>query len=638
MNFFKGDSSKQPIAIQSEPASPERTKTSKILSAVSYSALDKKSQKTVMALYSQYASGDEDFNLVNAFKDHTLDVFRQKIPLANATQRFQDRIANLNPASFQYLSKAQTDQLIHELSFGFYLLSAQYYIDETESRRQHLQKYSDDIKKTAHYLTMLRSSQRLTKPELMLRQEQETHEKHCKYLALKTGQDLGKKVAESPTATTKTLRKWMDDFNERRLYWVWGGGLLATILELIPDSVSGKKRTQDALAAPADILGNISWSLYYARFGLELTLLLKHTFKGPWMNEREELIPRDERALAQWNERKFILLNDFIWGAVNLVTFFWLVGKGMLGYWGNALTVGPLLFDASMALWRLEEEKTKHLAQMILFEKDLEAINLKIEKAKDQEKAALLLEKSNLEKAKRKLELDRKYQYYHAQADLVYSVSLIVAFFIAVSLLIPPGILAAQAATMISLAGALLCFALTLAYNGVKGGINIAHQKAIKKEADQNCQKLIALFKEETDPRVKKLLYLDILQEKAESDFRAKLINYEKAKVIRSIVIDSLIPPLIFLSFMFLPTGAALGILAAGFAIILLSNLILKKFEPKKGDLPKIDGDIYEAFEKEPSLDVLNKIEKSASFFKPAPSDDKSESITSDYQPDISST
>ena len=132
---------------------------------------------------------------------------------------------------------------------------------------------------------------------------------------------------------------------------------LKTVLSQIPEGFYNINQAQEAIRAPDPYTGYLSWTLYYFRYSLHLSLLLKHTIKGPWMSAEEAKTPWYERFQTQWTQRKFILLNDALWGTANLVTFFWLTGKGVLGTVGDALTIGLLVFDIAVTFWDFEEQK-----------------------------------------------------------------------------------------------------------------------------------------------------------------------------------------------------------------------------------------------------------------------------------------
>ena len=75
------------------------------------------------------------------------------------------------------------------------------------------------------------------------------------------------------------------------------------------------------------------------------------------------------------------------------------------------------------------------------------------------------------------------------------------------------------------------------------------------------------------------------------------MIRYQKMKLVRSVLVDALVPSLVFAGFVFMPLGVGLAVVAAGFALMIVSHYILKRYEPKAGKLPSFDEHDYTAFE-----------------------------------------
>lgn len=244
-------------------------------------------------------------------------------------------------------------------------------------------------------------------------------------------------MAEIAEAKTGTLIGWMSDVNERRLYWVWGGGMLSSVIEMLPDDFYRKAQAQKAVSAPAPITGYMSWVLYYTRFAINLSLLLKHSIDGPWMSEEERKIPAWERFKTQWNQRKFSLLNDSIWGLANMACFFWLKGPGAMGMAGNVATAGLLLMDLSLSIWRFYEESTAYNKRIQAMYDAYDRLKGKLKKAEesstpDPDRIAEL--QRQLREANRlimRTELDWKYKKLNMINDMAYAGGLLAAFCVA---------------------------------------------------------------------------------------------------------------------------------------------------------------------------------------------------------------
>ncbi|WP_133128075.1 hypothetical protein [Legionella nagasakiensis] len=578
---------------------------SSILRHTSFSTLDEADQDAVRQLFNDVYQKEQTMTL------DILELFKHRQFLSTSLELYSKKLARTNPASFKFLSKEQRIVLEEELLFTFYLLSAQYRLDEAESRRQNLQQRSEQIKHCAKLINQLRQSSLKTTPETLLNSAIDDSEKHLKYLGLTiAGPFVAERVVEFSGGKTGVIKGWMGDINERRLYWVWGGGLLSSVIGLMPDHIGHKDSAQQALNAPAPVLGYASWILYYARFGIELFLLLKHTIKGPWMSKAEKQIPAWERFKTQWQQRKFMLLNDAVWATVNLVTFFWLNGSGMLGYWGNVITAGLLLIDASLNLWRFYEETTQHNEELARYARDIEALHAKLrdEDEKNAEARRLLQRQiASLEKTQQQCEFDWKYKKYKLINDVTYALAIIVAFSVVCCFFFPPAAIAPASALILGVAGAALCFGLTLGYAAVSGGIDIAKSRTTGKLALAECKTLLELFNESDNEFEKKQLYLDMKQLMAETDYQERLIRFQKISLVRSVLIDAMLPALMFVSLMFMPLGIGIGVIAAGMALAVLSRIILKRFEPKEKALPEFDEEDYQQFASNPVLAHFNK-------------------------------
>ena len=99
--------------------------------------------------------------------------------------------------------------------------------------------------------------------------------KPAAYTGIQTGLCLGQRSMDILT--------WV---NEKRLYWVWGGGLLRTVLSLLQEDFYNQQNATLVATAPSRFTGYLSWSLYFARFALNSFLLINDTF-SPELTEKE---------------------------------------------------------------------------------------------------------------------------------------------------------------------------------------------------------------------------------------------------------------------------------------------------------------------------------------------------------------
>lgn len=574
-----------------------------ILESSAFSSLDETAQAEVSAVFNDYiAAGEHTFNF------DVIAAAKHRRSLSTSLSLYSARLAQTNSASFKFLTDAERAAKEQELLFTFYLLATQFRLDEAEHRRQSHGERLAQIHQCTRLIYSLRQSASKDTPAAQQQAAIDDSEKTLKYLGLTIiGPEVAKRVAEMASAKSSTTVHWMSEFNSRRLYWVWGGGLLTSVISMLPDGFGDKLQGETVLAAPSPALGYISWILYYARMGISLGLLLKHTIAGPWMSKEERKIPAFERFKTQWDKRKFSILNDAVWATVNLVTFFWLTGNGMLGYYGNVLTAGLLLFDVCMNVWRLLEEQTRHAAQLQKYNNDILKLQARIAAAQEDsdEKKSLEAQLKNLAAVRKEFEREGKYKHYSAINDLVYSVSLFAAFAVVCCLFVPPAIIPAATSLLLGVVGAGICFTLTVAYSIASTAIEIAKFRSKKQAIYEEAENLLQAFKDCTDPNTKKLLYLDIKQALAESAYQEKLAQFQKIKLIRGIFIDAFMPPIILASLLFLPLGAGLGVIAAAIAIGIISYFIVNRLEPKAEQLPSFSETAYKTFESAPSLEIL---------------------------------
>lgn len=126
----------------------------------------------------------------------------------------------------------------------------------------------------------------------------------------------------------KDFIQYIDDRNNTRLFWVWGRPNLDLALEY-----ANQTEARAQLAGTTYLPGQISWSLYLFRGTLFFLKYMNKRFNDPkWLREMTELTS-EERAIyraqylqACWDVYKYRILNDYVWGPINLVCFEWWTG------------------------------------------------------------------------------------------------------------------------------------------------------------------------------------------------------------------------------------------------------------------------------------------------------------------------
>ncbi len=550
---------------------------------------------------------------------------------------YLSELLKTNPASFRFLKREQRDRLRNKLLYTFYLLYAQYQLDAAEGRRYTLKGDGGHpalLRLCVQRIQSLNSASfgEETPFAQALQTEIDEADKSLQLVGLTLIASWFKeKYDQFMNNHTGSLIEWMSELNGRRLYWAWGGGMLASILEALPDDFFNKVQAMDSLDAPSPVTGNMSWILYYTRFGINLLLLLKHTFCPS--SKAEEAIPQWERFKAQWDQRKFSMLNDLIWGFVNMLCFFWLKGKGVLGYAGNVVTVALLLGDLLLTSWRFMEEQTKHNADMLLMDKDLQRLQDKIFVINSQltsdpnnqnlraELAELEQQQESLNKLQAKARFEWQYKRDGLINDWIYGLGLLLAASVFCCFLFPPAALVPAVTMILGILGATSCFVLTVIWSAVNGDIALSKSKHAKDLARENCAKLLEKFNDEQDPNMKKQLYLEMKALMAETDYQQRVARFQQIKLLQSILVDALIPVVIFASLTFMPLGIGLTVIAAALILAVITYALINRYEPKAAELPEFNENAYEKFTETGELSYLvEKSEKTASMmtlFKP---------------------
>jgi hypothetical protein len=469
-------------------------------------------------------------------------------------------IEKIDPVQFPYMNETQKEEALRDLRITFLLLLTQKQYEREYQKTENAKTYTSQISKCHQLIDALQYGELCKKKKIKPSPDQgyASEGNPVKYLAIVFGQWFAEKIVDFMDRKTKTIKENMGSFNEKRLYWVWGGGLIKTFLELIPADFWNVEQGKKTIRMPDPYTGTLSWSLYYFRFALNFSLLLKHTIKGSWMtSEAERSTPWHQRFLTQWDQRKFALLNDFVWATGNALCFFWLYGPGALGAWGDALTLALLVFDISLAVWEFAEEQTKYNKEMLDYKNNIKRLELQLEGAKkaaeteedyalrireyeeqlqalevahlyslaeaseDNSEESLHYEnemrrlKLQLEGAKKAAEAEEQYarriREYQAQLHALRKAQkqcerewahkkriLIVNVSYAVGLMLAFFLLAAPflpALAAAGPAGAILCFGLTVLCNAIKGGMEIHKTKQSITETKEDIKNKIDEFK-----------------------------------------------------------------------------------------------------------------------------------------------
>ncbi|MFI4962335.1 MAG: hypothetical protein ACHP6H_00600 [Legionellales bacterium] len=537
-----------------------------------------------------------------------------------------------NPLLFKYMSIEKQQTLRRALQIAYLYLLAQQEHEQNNNIYTNRSLYIESLKRCDRLLDALNPNKQNRSPE----QEQLLPGKPIKYIGFWLGKEVTEDMLELVDNQTEDLIKQLNVTNEGRLYWIWASSFLKTGLSALPPNFF---HTADAntLAYSLDpYSGTLSWVLYYFRFAINLYLLVECTWGTK--EEGRSLTELKDRFLTQWNMRKFALLNDALWATCNMVCFIWLNAKNGLGPWGDLFTLALLVFDISLVVWGFQEQQTEYNQKILQCAQDLKVLNDAIkttqtdlyldEDSKYKKIKEYRLQINDLIRARTALKNDWEFKNQKLRIDLCYAMGLLIAF----SLLTLPFLpITGPAVLAISAVGALLCFTFSVLYSGVQSSIDIKKSQADAQAAHKECLEKIALFKEgqsliegyEGDTLTQKmnelkLLFLEIKQLKAESNYQQQRVALQTIHLYRSIMMQVLTPFIIFACLVFPPLCIGLPVLGVVVAMMLYTNkLINDTYKPMKEALTDFPEEAFNTCLKDPAqLDEHNFPSKNV-FFKP---------------------
>lgn len=493
---------------------------------------------------------------------------------------YKETLLKTNPNLFPFMTKASLNALEKELMLVQYHLGGLYQCNELESRRQTLTHYINDIEKCDFLIKNLRLAREKKQPL-----EQPTSNKS----------DLYHFLFESElnffNGQTVYIRKRMGDFNYWRLYWVWTGMMLRMAIVMMSSTFYNIQQTDKVTSEYQDIWSYISWMLYFARFLINFSLVLKHTIPCTlWMSEQEiDAVKKQgllDRFIEQLNARKFELANDFIWGLVNLGCHLWWVGSLFMDYLNNAFTVVLLIADLYLTIKKRQEEIDQHACDLNDFKSELAALNAKLQGLSLDDPTRLQLEeqKSRLERALAQYLIHWKYKEKGLNADYAYAAGVVVTFFVVTTFLIPYGVLPAMLAATIGLIGAGSLFVVACIYSAYKAYLEISKAQEIELNLWLECKSLLNLAQTNLAPNALQVNHLRYQQLEAEADYQHQLASYHQYMFARTVLIECLFPVVLFSTFTFLSFNLAAGILAVGFALAVISYLCIEYYKKPKDD------------------------------------------------------
>lgn len=455
------------------------------------------------------------------------EIFQSQLNMEMPLAFWDDYVNKLqsyfNAANLELLTNEEMSMYCDELSFAFYLFMARYKLALTDGLGHALPDYQEQIEKCIDLMNLFKKT-----PEKPI-------------LNLPKSYDNG----------LENSLNWMSDLNYWRLYMVWAGagGLLGCGISFLPNDFFFKLQALQTLGVSALILGSLSWGLYYLRGSVRLIALFIRSFNNDYCSDEEKKLPWFQRFSMQWHKLKFDLINDFFWATGNLACFFWLCGTA--DFYGGVVTTVLLVMDIAVTLWAYFEAKAQ-------YDHDIKQFDIAIQIIKSQE-TGNHLQLHALQQAKRQCKIEWDYKLYSLYADVLYAISLMLAFTLLYSCFLPMTIVPASSALILGVVGTVLCFTLNACFAALKQMIDIC--KSVEM-ANGIAESFSASNQNE--------FHLNLL--KSEWIYHTKLIEYKKACLLRSVLVELLLPPLIFSALVFTPLYVGILAIMAGIALAIWSK------------------------------------------------------------------
>ncbi|MCH9764239.1 MAG: hypothetical protein K0U24_08490 [Gammaproteobacteria bacterium] len=566
-----------------------------VFAHLSFSQLTDTAKAAVMKCAQKYQS--DSFNSPEWPID-IQTVFSERFSLPQALARSKSWVSRLDPVMFPICSSEKAEYYEEELSFAFYLAIADCELAILEGRAD-VARRQEHVLHVANVLAQLRNRAHINQPMLPAHDRDEPDHYFGLYI-------LAPKITEAIEAWTTPDKvvgyvDYPGSLNGGRFYLIWATQLLNALCLAINRTrhYLSFGLASNVLNGLSDATGSMGWGLYFLRFGVNARFALDVPKQMDALNlsKSETSDYQIEKAL----NNKFLLANDLVWGLVNFVCFWILVGDGLLGWYGNILTAGLFMFDFSLCMLEFSEAQAKHEAEMLDYQRAIDALKQKLLAGEIMDVSWRL---QALEKAQARAALSWRYDLKQLQLNAMYVASVIVGFILMASFLTPPGALIPVTALMLALIGSSLCFAFTLAHKSTQSWFDILESGEVLDGMEAEYQVCIDLFKASDSSDDKRQLFLDMRLLWAEAEEQKQLVLYQQADMWCTLMTRMALPALFLAGFVFMPMTLGVSMFVVGAILLLAANCYVAEFAPES------------EHEKNIPLSVLSKFSK---LFKPAP-------------------
>lgn len=184
------------------------------------------------------------------------------------------------------------------------------------------------------------------------------------------------------------FRDTMSSINFKRIYWIYChlavNQTIAIGEQIKLINIDSANTVKSDLNTINPALNFISVAFYAARLLLEVGLLLKHTI---WPDSQEAEVYWQKRLSREWDKRKINILNNLIWGIVNLVTNYTYAGLPI----ASQITAAVFMVDIVFAVWARKSAKENYNKSKHSLKTELTRLKLQLKTERDDEEVSRLI-------------------------------------------------------------------------------------------------------------------------------------------------------------------------------------------------------------------------------------------------------
>ncbi len=566
----------------------------RIMTSLSFSQLEDTLKEKVLA-----CARDCGTETATTWPIDAKQVILNRLDLPGALERAKRFVDEVEPMGFPWIDDNRAAYYEEELSFSFYLALADCELALLD-KASGLAGKQDTLLHIGGLLAQLRNRKKTpsdleTNPALAHDLDNPTRYFGLLFIAPKISEAIKKLTIDKLAGQVD----YPASLNDGRLYLVWATEMLGNICAIMRRSF--RYISFVAMDAFLDAVsfgtGAMGWILYFLRGGVATAFLLEVSdeIKALGLSDQE----KSECFIGKWHEKKFLILNDAVWGLVNCICFFVLTGSGMLGWGGNALNGALFIFDFALGAWQLSEAQTAQEALMADYQSDINSLRKKLVQAKHEEaleafnegEASKALQDKvirmtwrldALKRDKGKAEREWRYQIKQFRMDAMYSGAVILAFAILCCFFVTPGAVAPLTALMFALVGSIMCFGLGIVYAAFSSELSISKTGEDSKAIEEDYQDYLKLFRGAgNNDNLRRTIFLDISRTMANTDYQKQLLQYQRADMVCRIVTDMMLPVLFMAAFVFMPMTMGASVFAVGLVLMITAKCYVANLAPE---------------------------------------------------------